>query len=125
MARAIPEGGDCWFKADCYNPGKADCTGGATVDPPLDEVNVVNELELVREGREQHGRGLEGTGLEKGAGHGPAPATDVVEHVEEGDQVDPAQPLPVQQTVQQTLPVKNTPGKKVGKEKWILKKSDN
>ena len=28
-------------------------------------MNVVNELELVREGREQHGRGLEGTGLEK------------------------------------------------------------
>ena len=82
---------------------------------------MVNELELVREGREQHGRGLEGTGLEKGAGHGPAPATDVVEHVEEGDQVDPAQPLPVQQT----LPVKNTPGKKVIKEKWILKKSDD
>ena len=72
---------------------------------------MVNELELVREGREQHGRGLEGTGLEKGAGHGPAPATDVVEHVEEGDQVDPAQPLPVQQT----LPVKDAPKRRLSR----------
>ena len=76
---------------------------------------MVNELELVREGRKQHGRGLEGTDLEKGAGHGPAPSTDVVEHVEEGDQVDPAQPLPVQQTVQQTLPVKDAPKRRLSR----------